>query len=219
MEPLASKIRPTTLDEFVGQEPLVGKEKPASTRSEKNEMNTETIVFGGGCFWCTEAVFLMLKGVLSVEPGYTGGTVKNPTYEQVSAGNTGHVEVIKIEYDPDKIAYEELLRVFFATHDPTTFNRQGDDVGPQYRSAIFYTTERQAEKANHYIDVLNRSASMKPIITTVLPLTTFYRAEDYHQKYYENHKDAGYCQLTITPKVEKVRERFASLLKKPGLLK
>src|SRR3989344_5093262 len=175
-------------------------------------MQTETIVLGGGCFWCTAAAFLMLKGVQSVEPGYAGpshpGTA--PTYEEVSTGNTPYIEVIKIEYDPDHIAFEELLRVFFATHDPTMPNQQGNDVGSQYQSAIFYTTQRQQEKAQHYIDVLNgvgRSdqsiwANAK-LVTKVLPLDTFYKAEDYHKNYYEKNKSACYCQLVIAPKVEK----------------
>ncbi len=175
-------------------------------------MQQETIVLGGGCFWCTEAVFSMLKGISSVEPGYAGGTVTNPTYEQVSMGNTGHIEVIKIDYDLDQIAFEEILQVFFETHDPTTPNRQGNDVGPQYHSAIFYTTDRQKEKAEHYVKMIALKYT-KPIITTIAPLKTFYKAEDYHQKYYENHKDAGYCQVVIDPKVEKVQEKFKNLLK------
>ena len=155
----------------------------------------------------------MLKGISSVEPGYAGGHVDNPTYEQVSAGNTGHIEVIKIEYDLDQIAFEEILQVFFETHDPTTPNRQGNDIGPQYHSAIFYTTDRQKEKAEHYVKMIAGKYT-KPIVTTIAPLKTFYKAEDYHQKYYENHKDAGYCQIIIEPKVEKVQEKFANLLKK-----
>ena len=179
---------------------------------------TETIVFGGGCFWCTEAVFTMLKGIVSVEPGYAGGHVANPTYEQVSAGDTGHIEVIKIVFNPDELSLEELLQVFFATHDPTTPNRQGNDVGPQYHSAIFYTTDRQKEKSEHYIKVLQTMLQDKKIVTTVAPLGTpptggFYKAEDYHQQYYEHHKDAPYCQVVIEPKVEKVQEKFKSLLK------
>ena len=177
-------------------------------------MKSEVAVFGGGCFWCTEAVFAMLKGVVKAEPGYVGGHVANPTYEQVTAGNTGHVEVARIEFDPDQLAFEELLRVFFATHDPTTQNRQGNDVGPQYRSVIFYTTERQKEKAEHYIKVLNETAyKEKAIVTTVEPFAVFYPAEDYHKKYYETHKDAPYCELIIAPKVEKVEEKFPHLLK------
>lgn len=158
----------------------------------------------------------MLKGVISAEPGYAGGHVEHPTYGQVSAGNTGHIEVVKIEYNPDAIAFEELLQVFFATHDPTTPNRQGNDVGPQYHSAIFYTTERQKEKAEHYIKVLQQTVQ-KPIITTVAPLGEqpdggFWPAEDYHKQYYERHKNAPYCALVIEPKVEKVQEKFKHLL-------
>src|SRR3989344_1610299 len=177
-------------------------------------MQRETIVVGGGCFWCTEAVFKMLKGVQSVEPGYAGGEIENPTYEQVSAGNTGHAEVTKVEYDPHEIAFEELLQVFFGSHDPTTLNQQGNDVGPQYRSAIFYTTERQKEKAGHYIMVMNKSLGVKKIVTEVAPLKKFYPAEDYHKNYFENNRSAGYCQLVIEPKVEKVGEKFGNLLKK-----
>ena len=175
-------------------------------------MDKETIVLGGGCFWCTEAVFTMLKGTYSVAPGYAGGKVERPTYEQVSGGETGHIEVIKIEYNPDRLSFEELLQVFFETHDPTTPNRQGNDVGPQYHSAIFYTTDRQKEKAEHYIKMIAGKYT-RPIVTTITPLTTFWPAEDYHQKYYETHKDAGYCQVVIDPKVEKVRHKFKDLLK------
>ncbi len=175
-------------------------------------MDREIIVLGGGCFWCTEAVFTMLKGVYSAEPGYAGGHTENPTYEQVSGGKTGQIEVVKIEYNPDKIAFEELLQVFFETHDPTTSNRQGNDVGPQYHSAVFYTTPRQKEKAEHYMKMIAGKYT-KPIITTVAPLEKFWPAEDYHQKYYENHKDAGYCQVVIDPKVEKVQTKFKNLLK------
>ncbi len=183
-------------------------------------MQTESIVLGGGCFWCTEVVFKMLKGVLSVEPGYAGGTVKNPTYEQVSAGDTGHAEVIKIGYDPDQISFPELLQVFFGTHDATTLNRQGNDVGPQYRSAIFYTTLRQKEQAEFYIMHLNMVPNVPKVVTEVMPLgDTYYPAEDYHKNYFEHHQDAPYCQLIIAPKVEKVEKKFALLIKKPGLLK
>lgn len=178
----------------------------------------ETIVFGGGCFWCTEAIFLMIKGVESVEPGYAGpvrsgaSNGAGPTYEEVSTGETPYVESAKIVYDADRIAFAELLQIYFASHDPTTPNRQGGDVGPQYRSAIFYTTPRQKEMCEHYIRNVQHGLSNK-IVTTVEPLAMFYKAEDYHQKYYENHKDAGYCQLVITPKVEKVQAKFKSLLK------
>jgi len=176
-------------------------------------MDTETVVFGNGCFWCTEVVFQMIKGVVSVTPGYSGGHVANPTYEQVSGGDTGHAEVIKIVYNPDVVSYEEILQVFFASHDPTSLNRQGNDVGPQYRSVIFYGNERQKEKAEHYIMVLNKTAGVKKVVTAVEPLKEFYPAEDYHKKYYEAHKDAPYCQLVIAPKIEKVEAKFKNLLK------
>ncbi|MES2202811.1 MAG: peptide-methionine (S)-S-oxide reductase MsrA [Patescibacteria group bacterium] len=178
-------------------------------------MGTETIVFGGGCFWCTEAVFLMIKGVQSVEPGYAGPaykTEKGPSYEEVSTGTTPYVESAKVVYDPDHIAFPELLQVYFGSHDPTEVNRQGNDVGPQYRSTVFYTTERQKEMTEHYIRNLG-TASVKPIATLVVPLDTFYKAEDYHQKYFENHKGAGYCQLVIAPKIEKVQKQYKNLLK------
>jgi peptide-methionine (S)-S-oxide reductase len=176
-------------------------------------MDTETVAFGGGCFWCTEAVFKMFKGVVSVEPGYAGGTTKNPTYEQVSSGNTGHAEVVRITYEPEQVAFAELLQVFFSSHDPTTLNRQGADVGTQYRSVIFYTTESQKQKAEHYIAVLNKSQAVQRIVTEVAPLEAFYPAENYHQDYFANNPQAGYCQLVIAPKVEKVGEKFRGLLK------
>jgi peptide-methionine (S)-S-oxide reductase len=182
-------------------------------------MEQETIVFGGGCFWCTEAVFLMIKGVESVEPGYAGPAYKNakgPSYEEVSTGKTPYVEGAKVVYDPNAISFPELLQVYFGSHDPTQANGQGADIGPQYRSAVFYTTERQKEMTEHYVNNLNELVykGVKKVVTSVEPLQEFYKAEDYHQKYYENHKDAGYCQLVIAPKVEKVQAKFANLLKK-----
>jgi peptide-methionine (S)-S-oxide reductase len=177
-------------------------------------MLTETAVFGGGCFWCTEAVFRRLKGVLDVEPGYAGGTRAHPTYEQVSSGTTGHIEVVRFTYDPTTISYDDLLTVFFATHDPTTMNRQGNDVGPQYQSVIFSTTEGQRMKAESLIATLNASHEHgAPIVTSVQPLTVFWPAEDYHQQYYEHHKNESYCQLVINPKLEKLKKKFAALLK------
>ncbi|MDE2041228.1 MAG: peptide-methionine (S)-S-oxide reductase MsrA [Patescibacteria group bacterium] len=174
----------------------------------------DTAVFGGGCFWCTEAVFSSLKGVISVMPGYTGGRVANPTYEQVCAGATGHIEAIKIEFDPSVISYDDLLAVFFNTHDPTTRDRQGNDVGEQYASAIFYNNESQKAAAETFIsDIQSSHAYDKPVVTVVRPLEEFYAAEDYHQKYYETHKDAPYCQIVIEPKLEKLQNRFAQLLK------
>ncbi len=174
----------------------------------------QTAVFGGGCFWCTEAVFTNLKGVASVAPGYAGGTTKNPTYESVRSGMTGHAEVIRIEYDPAQISFNDLLTVFFATHDPTTVNRQGNDVGTQYRSAIFYTTEEQKRAAEEFIRQLAESdPGGKPIVTEITPLDVFYEAEDYHKQYYERNRSAGYCQVIIEPKVQKLQEKFQNLLK------
>lgn len=167
-------------------------------------------VFGGGCFWCTEAIFEELKGVVSVMPGYAGGTTTDPTYERVCTGTTGHAEVIKIEYDPEKISYSDLLTVFFATHNPTTLNRQGNDVGTQYRSAIFYTTEEQKEEAEAFIKKLNESGPT--VVTEVKPLKAFYEAEEYHRKYYKNNTDVPYCQIVINPKLEKLKKRFSELL-------
>ena len=178
------------------------------------ENKNEIIVFGGGCFWCTEAVFKMLKGVSSVLPGYTGGTVPRPTYDQVCNGNTGHTESVKVEYDPALVSYRDLLLVFFGSHDPTTLNRQGNDVGTQYRSAIFYTTPEQKEITEKFIKELNDSNKMgKTIVTEVVPLDIFYVAENYHKDYFERNGDAPYCQIIINPKLEKVQREFANLLK------
>lgn len=175
----------------------------------------ESAVFGGGCFWCTEAVFKMLEGVISVEPGYAGGTTKNPTYEEVCGGKTGHAEVIKIDYNPDEISFADLLTVFFGSHDPTTRNRQGNDVGTQYRSAIFYTTEAQKSAAQDFISGINASSKKgKPIVTEVVPLDAFYPAEEYHKDYYANNPQNPYCELIINPKLQKVQEKFAALLKR-----
>lgn len=175
---------------------------------------TETAVFGGGCFWCTEAVFKMLKGVSSVTSGYAGGTTENPTYMQVTEGDTGHAEVIKIEYDPALVSFRTLLTVFFASHDPTTLNRQGADVGTQYRSIILATTPKQEEEARHFISELNSSSNMgAPVVTEVVPLQKFFEAEDYHKDYYAKNKQINrYCEIVINPKLEKVQKEFASLL-------
>lgn len=176
--------------------------------------NLESIVLANGCFWCTEAVFNSLKGVMSVVSGYTGGIVSNPSYERVSNGNTGHAEAIKIDFDPEVISYDDLLTVFFNTHDPTTLNRQGNDIGTQYRSAIFYQNDIQKQKAEDLIKELNASkAYEKPVVTEVKPLEMFYPAENYHQGYYRNHKDQPYCQIVIAPKLEKLQKKFADLLK------
>ncbi len=178
------------------------------------EEKTEVAVFGGGCFWCTEAVFNELGGVASAMPGYAGGTVKNPSYEQVCTGRTGHAEAIKIEFDPRQIAYKELLVVFFATHDPTTPNRQGNDVGTQYRSIILYASEEQRREAENFIKELNDSLAYdNPVVTEVKPLGEFYEAEEYHHKYYENNSYQPYCQIIISPKLQKLHKRFNELLK------
>lgn len=172
----------------------------------------EIAVLGAGCFWCTEAVFEQLRGVVSVAPGYAGGTVENPSYEQVCTGSTGHAEVARIEFDPSIISYQKLLEVFFTTHDPTTLNRQGNDVGNQYRSVIFTTTQDQKQIAQEMINRLSGTYS-KPIVTQIEPLTAVYPAEDYHEKYFEKHKDQPYCQIVIAPKVEKVQKNYKDLLK------
>ncbi|OGE80274.1 MAG: peptide-methionine (S)-S-oxide reductase [Candidatus Doudnabacteria bacterium RIFCSPHIGHO2_01_FULL_45_18] len=174
----------------------------------------ELAIFGGGCFWCTEAIFSRLRGVESVESGYTGGSLAKPTYEQVSMGNTGHVESIKIEFDPSAVKYSDLLNVFFATHDPTTLNRQGNDVGEQYRSAIFYTTPQQKKTAEEFIQKLADEETFDdPIVTAVSPLDKFWPAESYHQRYYEQNANKPYCQVVINPKLAKLRQKFAPLLK------
>jgi peptide-methionine (S)-S-oxide reductase len=175
--------------------------------------NLETAVFAGGCFWCTEAVFQKLRGVKSVTPGYAGGTVANPTYDQVSMGSTGHAEAIKFEYDPQEISFQNLLEVFFATHDPTTLNRQGNDVGPQYRSVIFYADEMQKTAAEEFIRQLTEDKVFdQSIVTTIEPLDEFYEAEDYHKNYYLRNQGQPYCQVVINPKLKKLKEKFASLL-------
>ena len=175
---------------------------------------TDTASFGTGCFWCTEAIFERLSGVLKVTSGYSGGSVPNPTYEEVSTGTTGHAECCQIVYDPSKITYEELLEVFWKTHDPTTLNRQGNDVGTQYRSVIFYHTPEQKEKARHYKAALDSAGAFnRPIVTAIEPYSNFYSAEGYHQKYYEYNPGQMYCRLVIAPKVEKFEKVFKTKLK------
>ena len=171
----------------------------------------ETGVFGGGCFWCTEAVFESLKGVASVMPGDAGGAWLRPTYEQVCTGETGHAEVLRVEYDPSAVSFDDLLTVFFATHDPTTLNRQGNDVGTQYRSAVFYTTPAQRAATEAFVAKLNEEG--KKVVTEIAPLPAFYPAEAYHHHYFQNNPDKAYCRLVINPKMDKLRERFHALLK------
>jgi peptide-methionine (S)-S-oxide reductase len=174
----------------------------------------DTLVLGAGCFWCVEAVFTELKGVLKVTPGYTGGRMVDPDYKSVCTGTTGHAEVAQVVYDPAVITVDELLEVFWQTHDPTTLNRQGHDVGDQYRSAIFYSNDEQRRKAEGYKARLDSTGAFNaPIVTEITALTKFYPAENYHNDYYANNPDQGYCQYVIRPKVEKFRRAFADKLK------
>jgi peptide-methionine (S)-S-oxide reductase len=180
--------------------------------------NEKVAVFGAGCFWCVEAVFLRLKGVLEVTPGYTGGRVPFPTYKEVCTGSTGHAEVARILFDPHVIDFDELLKVFWSVHDPTTKDRQGEDVGSQYRSVIFFTGTEQERAAKAYLQRLSEGGVWPaPIVTEVLPLIEFFPAEDYHHNYYANNPDQGYCRLVVRPKVEKFERVFHHRLKKEGL--
>jgi peptide-methionine (S)-S-oxide reductase len=184
------------------------KEELAASKS------TEVATLAGGCFWCTEAVFKIVKGVEKIEPGYTGGSVSNPSYEEVSSGTTGHAEAVQLTFDPKVISFREILEIFFATHDPTTLNRQGPDVGTQYRSAIFYHDEAQKTTAEALIDELNKEEIWdKPILTKVVPFKVFYEAEEYHKDYYRQHPESAYCQQVITPKIVKLQQRFLGKLK------
>lgn len=178
----------------------------------------ETATFGAGCFWCVEAVFQRLNGVKSVMPGYAGGNVKNPTYKQVCTGTTGHAEVAQINYDPKQISYKELLEVYWRTHDPTTANRQGNDIGTQYRSVIFFHNEDQKKIAEEMKEKLSESGIWKdPVVTQIEPLTTFYKAEDYHYNYYNENTSQPYCSYVIAPKIEKFKKAFADkITKKQG---
>lgn len=175
---------------------------------------TDIITLAGGCFWCTEAVFSIVKGVEKIEPGYTGGSITNPTYEQVSSGTTGHAEAVQLTFDTNVISLEEILEIFFATHDPTSLNRQGADVGTQYRSAIFYQNNQQKNVAKKVIAKLNKQEIWDlPIVTTLEPLKTFYFAESYHKDYYKKHPKQAYCQAVISPKIAKLQKRYYNKLK------
>jgi peptide-methionine (S)-S-oxide reductase len=177
-------------------------------------IKTDTATFGTGCFWCTEAIFQQLEGVLKVTSGYSGGHVKNPSYEQVCDGTTGHAEVIQMIYDPAKISFDELLEVFWETHDPTTLNRQGNDVGTQYRSAVFYHNAEQKQKAEKYKAELDKSGAFSnKIVTEVTPASAFYAAENYHQNYYNQNGSQPYCTFVIRPKMEKFQKVFKDKLK------
>lgn len=180
----------------------------------EKEVITEVATVAGGCFWCTEAVFLELKGVEKVVSGYMGGKTENPTYKEICQGDTGHAEAVQIFFNPEEISFEEILELFFATHNPTTLNRQGNDVGTQYRSEIFYHSEEQREIAADFIRFLTEEAVFdKPIVTRLSPVSVFYEAEEYHQNYYNQNKTQGYCTYVIAPKVDKVRTYFKEKLK------
>lgn len=175
-------------------------------------MKSELAIFGGGCFWCTEAMFRGLRGVLQVESGYTGGTTAHPTYEQVCAGTTGHAEAIRITFDADRISYPQLVELFFLSHDPTTLNQQGHDIGTQYRSAIFYTSNEQRDNATAVMQRLTvQHVFPSAIVTIITPASEFYPAESYHQRYFETHRDQPYCQVIISPKLASFRKQFSEL--------
>ncbi len=173
----------------------------------------ELATLGGGCFWCLEAYFLRVKGIISVVSGYAGGTVKSPTYEQVCNGTTGHAEVVQLKFDPKIISYREILEIFFVMHDPTTLNRQGNDVGDQYRSVIFYHSEDQKKIANEMIEGFAARTWKGPIVTQLLLFKEFYAAENYHQDFYNRNPNQGYCMMIIDPKFQKLRQKFAEKLK------
>jgi peptide-methionine (S)-S-oxide reductase len=192
-------------------------QKKNETKNDMNEIpdsKLELATFGSGCFWCTEAVFQNLKGVYKVESGYTGGKVKNPSYKEVCSGLTGHAEVIQLQYDPTQITFPELLEIFWKTHDPTTLNKQGADEGTQYRSAIFYHTDEQKRLAEEYKKKLDEAGAFDdPIVTEITPASVFYKAENYHQNYYNLNGNAPYCSYVIRPKLEKFKKAFAEKLK------
>ena len=192
-------------------------ENPNNTMTDEStagQNGLQIATFGSGCFWCTEAIFQQVEGVIKAESGYAGGKVKNPTYKKVCSGLTGHAEVIQITYDPSKVSFEELLEFFWKSHDPTTLNKQGADVGTQYRSAIFYHSEEQKKLAEAYKNKLDASGAFdKPIVTEISPFTEFYKAEDYHQNYYNLNGNAPYCSYVIQPKLEKFKKVFKDKLK------
>jgi len=190
-------------------------EMATNTNTSANTASIDTITLGGGCFWCVEAVYEMLDGVIKVESGYSGGTIKNPSYREVCTGLTGHAEVAQITFDGSKTSVEEILKVFFTVHDPITLNKQGDDVGTQYRSVIFYRNDQQRTIAKSIIEELNKNkVYANPVVTQLVPFSVFYKAEDYHQDYYNQNKNAPYCKMVIQPKLEKFEKVFKDRLKK-----
>lgn len=189
-------------------------EKKITKKEKGDNTSLEKATLGGGCFWCIETIFDDLKGVEKVESGYSGGTVKNPSYEQVCTGSTGHAEVVQITFDPSVISYDKLLEIFFHIHDPTTLNRQGADVGTQYRSVIFYNDDNQKRTAEEVKEKIAKSGLWEdPIVTEIVPYNEFYPAEDYHQDYYNNNKEKSYCSIVIAPKVRKFYKEYKDLLK------
>lgn len=191
------------------------REKSQNIKKQTKNMNIETITLGNGCFWCTEAVFQQVKGVSKVTSGYSGGHVENPTYEQVCGKQTGHAEVLQIEFDPSEITVDELLEIFWQTHDPTTLNKQGNDEGPQYRSVIFYHNENQKARAEYFKKQLDDSKAFpNPIVTAIEPFKNFYAAENYHQDYYNRNGNQPYCYFVIRPKLEKFEKAFKDKMKK-----
>ena len=207
----------TTVFSFLSCQQSNSSEKKSMSNisSGHQKPNIETATLGAGCFWCVEAQFGMLDGVVSVESGFSGGKVKNPSYKEVCTGNTGHAEVVQITFDTTKLSYEEVLEAFWKSHDPTQLNRQGNDIGTQYRSVIFYHNEKQKELAEKYKKKLNESGVYdKSVVTEISPFTEFYKAEDYHQDYYAQNPGESYCRYVIQPKVEKFREVFKDKLKK-----
>lgn len=186
----------------------------STTDQHSNNKTRDTATFGAGCFWCVEAQFQQLKGVEKVESGYSGGHIPNPTYKQVCTGMTGHAEVVNVYYDPSVLSFDELLAAFWTSHDPTQLNRQGNDVGTQYRSVVFYHNDEQKRKTEEYKQKLNEEQAFNgPVVTEVAPFTTFYKAEDYHQNYYNDNSTQGYCMLVVKPKLEKFKKVFKDKLK------
>ncbi len=194
--------------------PVTAQKQNQKIMKSNEENKLESATFGAGCFWCVEAVFQQLKGVESVTSGYSGGHVKNPAYREVTTGNTGHAEAVQIRYNPEQINYGKLLEVFWKTHDPTTLNRQGPDIGPQYRSVIFYHNEEQKRIAEESRREMDRSGYFNdPIVTEIEPFTNFYVAEDYHQDFYESNPSQPYCRMWIDPKMKKLQDQFGQYLK------
>lgn len=191
------------------------KQIPSTPVSKSKNMHTEIITLGNGCFWCTEAIFQQVHGVTKVTSGYSGGHVENPTYEEVCEKTTGHAEVLQVEFDTTQVSIDEILEIFWQTHDPTTLNRQGNDVGPQYRSVVFYHNQHQKERAEYFKKKLDESGAFgNPIVTAIEPFTNFYVAENYHQDYYKRNGNQPYCYFVIRPKLEKFEKVFKDKLKK-----